>query len=152
MATDTNTDFSLDLDEDFNIDDIPDLPTPFPTGVYKFAFDEGFREATINDKPWALLDMRCIEVVEIPDDSLEESEVAPKEGSTCTLMWNMGSKLGAGQWKLLALPIARQAGVKNKDGIFEASRATEMQIALIRTEDKNDPDKKYNRVKKAIIL
>lgn len=153
----------MELDLDTVLDDIEDLPgfKTFPTGVYRFVFEDPMEEKTVNEMKGIGTRLKLLEVMELDPKSLiaSENEKAPEVGDIQELWFNTSTKKGHGFLKLFVTPLSEssqinQGAVPGKVSIRSImSRCAGVQVLTVMRRTYNEKkDAYYTNVKKVAVI
>jgi hypothetical protein len=127
------------VDDDFDLDNIEDLPafaTP-PDGAYLITLVKGLEEKEINDDKYYEAAMTIQEVQEM-SGKLEEGEQPPKPGDVATIIFKRDNVFGMGNFKIFVKSIAERFSVTKIGDIREKSKGIEMLVIIKRKWNKKD--------------
>lgn len=146
----------VQIDEDFDLDDIADLPesTIPPSGAYTIELVDGIVTREINDNDYWVASMTILECSEVPARSLREGEELPTLGNTVDILFWRGHERGAFQFKKFARTIAEHfkfTGKGTVGRVIEASKGLKMLVVFQRTYSKKN-DRDYVAIRASTVL
>lgn len=140
------------VDDDFNLDDIEDLPgfvVP-PTGAYLVHLEKGIEEKDINDSKYYEVAMQIKEILEVTE-KLKEGEELPKPGDIASMIFKRDNEFGMGNFKSFAKSIAEKFGLKKVGEVKEHSKGLDMIIVVKRTYDEKKDRHNMKLVKSQVV-
>lgn len=138
---------------DGTLDDIADLPgfIQLPTGAYKVALEEGFRNRIITsegkDHPAIDLPMTVKEIIELGNP---EQAAEVKVGDVATLVWMMDNETGKGFFKEAIRPVYSFLNAKSYNEAMQNSKGIEVIVVVVRTHNK-EKARDFMQLKKLTI-
>lgn len=138
---------------DGSIDELADLEafSPIPAGTHKISIKWDTKD--INGKPAVTLKMKVLETIEMASSS-EEPPEAGKEADVAFILTKDDGEpntMGQGQLKEIAMTLRETFGGDSVKEIMENSDGAEVMATLKVRASKNDPDQKFNNIKKVWI-
>lgn len=135
---------------DGSIDDLADLEafSPIPAGTHKISIKWDTKE--INGKPAVTMKMTTLETVEMASSSEEPPEAGKQADVAFLLLKDDGepNTMGQGQLKEILSALRETFGGDTGRETMEASDGAEVMVTLKVRASKNDPDQKFNNIKK----
>lgn len=153
MATDNKGVLENQIDDDFILDDIEDMPgfvVP-PTGAYIVVLEKGIDTKEINDGHYYEIPMTIKEVVEVSDKALDDGEQLPKEGDIASLIFKRDNAFGMGNFKNFVRSISEKFGVTKVGEIREHAKGLEMLVVVKRKYDKEKDRHNINVTKSQVL-
>lgn len=146
------SDVNFDL-LDGSIDELADLEafSPIPAGTHKVSIK--WDTKAINEKPAVTMKMTVLETIEMAS-STEEPPEAGKEADMAFILTKDDGEpntMGQGQLKEILSTLRETFGGDTGRETMEASDGAEVMVTLKVRASKNDPDQKFNGIKKLWI-
>lgn len=152
MSKELNTALANDLDAllDATLDDISDLPEnkAFPEGSHQVDLMLSYKK--IKDVLAMEVNLTYIDVLELANPS----DVPPAPGDTTSILYQMDSPFGQGQFKPIASALMAHFNVTNLRGVLEqlALGAVQCAVTTKKRIDKNDKTKAFTKVVTVAVL
>lgn len=142
-----DVDFSL---LDGSVDELADLKAfaPLPAGSYKLLI--GWERKAINNMPAVILKLENREVLELANANDVPPEVGAKSDIAMILKTKEGKRneMGEGQLKQVVSVLQEVFPGANIAEVMAQSEGAEILATLKVRTNKDDPDQKYNQIKK----
>lgn len=158
---------SLDALLDVSLDDIADLPSfeAFNPGAHKVTINWAFKsmdktvEGTKKSTPHVELKLTSLgETMELTEPNNPELNTVPKDGDTCSTMFDITNEFAMGALKKAVANLETHFGTKNLKAIitqsegFEVVAVTKVRYGKDATTKQVDKSKKYLQVEGLLVL
>tara|TARA_B100002003_G_scaffold237838_1_gene255398 strand:- start:423 stop:869 length:447 start_codon:yes stop_codon:yes gene_type:complete len=138
---------------DTSIDELADLKgfEPIPAGSHRLQIS--WDKKAINDVPSVILKLKVMETLEMANSNEEEPEVGKEADIAFMMLTKDGevNEISQGQLKEVLKVLREAVGGDTPNEIMEASDGAEVCATLKIRANKNDPDQKFNQIRKVWI-
>jgi len=135
---------------DTSIDELADLKgfEPIPAGSHRLQIS--WDKKAINDVPSVILKLKVMETLEMANSNEEEPEVGKEADIAFMMLTKDGepNEISQGQLKEVLKVLREAVGGDTANEIMEASDGAEVCATLKIRTNKNDPDQKFNQIRK----
>ena len=115
---------------------------------------KGFVSKSVNKHPAIEMAMTMKEILDLPEENLDEGEEPPKPEDVATQVFMLDNEYGAGNFKKIAKPISAELGTKTIRELLEQSVGLELTIAVKRRKGKKgteQEDKNFMDITNVIV-